>query len=127
MTNNKLMSPRALAIAWYMLLRFSVVSGHLLFVHFQIQLASPKCTQITFTTKVKVCLVILVHDLLGIVRDGGYDNSCKKRRVICVLCAFVSLSFHCSFCWFYLNPKSDSWFGQYLFQETDSNSASTAS
>ena len=80
-----------------MLLRFSVVSGHLLFVHFKIQLASPKCTQITSTTKVKVCLVILVHDtfsedVLGIVRVGGYANSCKKQRVICVLCAIVSLS-----------------------------------
>ena len=65
-----------------MLLRFSVVSSHLLFLHFQIQLASPTCTQITTSMKVKVCLVILVHDAFsedvpGIERDGGYDNSGK--------------------------------------------------
>ena len=39
-----------------------MVSGHLPFVHFQIQLASPNCTQITSITKVKVSLVILIYD-----------------------------------------------------------------
>ena len=81
-----------------MLLRFSVVSGHLPFVHYQIQLTSLNCTQITSIGKVKVCVVILVHDMfsegvLGIEQDGGYNNLCKQQGVICV-CDFVSVSFH---------------------------------
>ena len=118
------MSPCALAITYYMLLRFSVVSGHLSIVHFQIQLASPNqfATSKDFHNKSKIFLVILVHytfsDVLGIVKDCGYDNLCKQQRVINVLHAFVSFPFHHSFCWFCLNPKSESWFCECFFQET---------
>ena len=63
-----------------MLLRFSLDLGHLpLIVHFQLQLALPNCTEITSITRVKVCLVILVHDTLS---ENVLGNSKTREDLI---------------------------------------------
>ena len=60
--------------------KFWLDLGHLpLTVHFQLQLALPNCTEITSITRVKVCLVILVHDTLS---ENVLGNSKTREDLI---------------------------------------------